>query len=146
MEIKAIIAVQFLLNLFLAAIFLLRLREERTLRKLKKSRRARSAGVMEGLRRWEAISSELTETMAGKVREMESLSEELDRAEIRARQTLKKLGRVQSSWASNWETYGRCLGWIREGLPLEEVAKRSGVSLDELRLIQGLSSSSRSAG
>jgi hypothetical protein len=145
MEIKAIVAVQFVLNLFVAALFLRR-SGGRGLFGSGEKRKAERERVAGEIRRWEAVSSELAETMRGRVREMGALAEELDRAEIRARGTLTKVKQMENGWAANWETYAAALGWIREGLPLEEVARRSGVGLDELRLIEGLTARARSAG
>lgn len=146
MEMKAIVVVQFLLNLFLVALFLWRLRGAGGLLGSSRSKRAERDGVMREITRWEAVSSELAATMRSRVRDMEALAEELDRAEIRARQTLKKVKRMETGWSANWETYAKALGWIREGVPLEEVARRSGVALDELNLIEGLTARCRSAG
>jgi hypothetical protein len=137
MEMKAIVAVQFVLNIFLVALFLRRQGSGRLFGpgKKKEAERERVAGE---IRRWEAVSAELAETMRGRVREMGALAEELDRAEIRARRTLTEARKMETGWAANWETYAAALGWIREGIALEEVARRSGVGIGELRLIEGL--------
>lgn len=145
MEMKAIVAVQFVLNIFLVALFLRR-HWRGWLFGPGKKKRAERERVAGEIRRWEAVSAELAETMRGRVKEMGALAEELDRAEIRARGTLTKVKQMETGWAANWETYSAALGWIREGLALEEVAQRSGVGLDELRLIEGLTRGARSAG
>ncbi len=91
------------------------------------------------VRRWECVSEELVCTMRGRLQELEELLEELDRAEIRAAETLRRLedagGRLPQQ-----DPYGRATSLIREGLPLEKVAIQTGLGMGELRLIQGFHS------
>lgn len=91
------------------------------------------------VRRWECVSEELVCTMKGRLNELEALLEELDRAEIRAAEILKRLeeagGRVPQQ-----DPYGRATSLIRDGVALEEVAMQTGLGIGELRLIQGLRS------
>ena len=93
--------------------------------------------------RWEQKTLELAGLMESRIRDLQNLADELDRAEIQAAETLQEFLKAKSAWTSNDDQYNQALQWLREGLPLEEVANRCGISVDELRLIQGLSSKNR---
>ncbi|MGQ9655860.1 MAG: hypothetical protein ACUVXD_17510 [Thermodesulfobacteriota bacterium] len=87
------------------------------------------------VRRWECVSEELVCTMRGRLKELETLLEELDRAEIRAGETLKRLEEAGGLVAQQ-DPYGRATSLIRDGVALEEVAMKTGLGLGELRTIQ----------
>jgi hypothetical protein len=103
----------------------------------------RQDGLQEEIKNWETTSGDLLVQMRNRVQELENLVEELDRAEIRASDTIRKLEQMESGWTSSAERYIRALGWIREGIPMEEVAQRTQMNLDELRLVEELSKANR---
>lgn len=91
------------------------------------------------VRRWECVSEELVCTMRGRIQELEALLDELDRAEIRAAETLRRLEEARGRVPQR-DPYGSATSLIRNGAALEEVAVQTGLGMGELRLIKGLRS------
>lgn len=91
------------------------------------------------IRRWEYVSEELVCTMRGRIEELEALLDELERAEIRAAETLKRLEEARRV-VPQPDPYGHATSLIRNGVALEEVAAQTGLGMGELRMIQGFRS------
>lgn len=146
MEIKAMIIFQLLLDLLLGIFLLWFIWRREGPSEGKAPGRQSQAAVKRDIRRWETTSKELVQRMQSQVRALETLAADLDRAEIRAAETLERIARTEVNWASSRERYDRASDWIRKGTPIEEVAQRTGFGIDELRLMQQLSVSEQSAG
>ena len=146
MEIKAMIIFQLLLDLVLGIFLLWFIWRSEGPSEGKVPGRQSQAAVKRDIRRWETTSRELVQRMQSQVRALETLAADLDRAEIRAAETLERIARMEVNWASSRERYDRASDWIREGTPIQEVAQRTGFGIDELRLMQQLSVAEQSAG
>lgn len=89
------------------------------------------------------IARHLMEGLEFRVQKLQEAAEELDRAEIRACETLERLHKAQEGFRSSEASYETALRWLSQGLPAAEVARRSGLGLGELQLIQQLGSRNR---
>jgi hypothetical protein len=143
MEITGVIVAQLFVNVLLGTLVVFCLLQSGHSSPPEAGEGGRQAGLEEEIHRWEATSRDLLVQMRDRVQELETLVEELDRAEIRASDTIRKLEQMESGWTSSAERYIRALGWIQEGIALEEVAQRTQMNLDELRLIEELSKANR---
>ncbi len=146
MEFKAIVVLQVLLDLVLAALIVWCLWRRDSSRDVGSPPRLSKDQVEMEAQRWKDTSEELAGLLRSRLEELEGLTGELDRAEIRAAETLQRMERMEANWISTREFYGRALGCLREGMSPEDVARRTGFGLDELRLIQRLSLTGRRAG
>lgn len=136
MEIKSFVMLQMAFNLVAGGLIIFcLLREQRIQRNpagLSKE------DIEDQLSCWENSGRELLELMQERLGRLEALHDELERAEIRASETLDRLQRARESLNGAQSVYYQAAKWIREGTPLGEVARRSGLGIGELRLIQGL--------
>ncbi len=89
------------------------------------------------------IAKGLMEGMDSRIHRLKEAAEELDRAEIRACETLEKLHKAQEENPIPESSYEAALRWLRQGLSVEEVARKSGLGLGELQLMQHLGSKGR---
>ncbi|MEJ5377202.1 MAG: hypothetical protein WHX93_11535 [bacterium] len=89
------------------------------------------------------IAKGLMEGMDSRIQRLKEAAEELDRAEIRACETLEKLHKAQEENPIPESSYEVALRWLRQGLSVEEVARKSGLGLGELQLMQHLGSKGR---
>lgn len=140
MELKTMVVLQLAFDLLAGAVLLFcLLREQRSQQSEPLVQGLTREEIEEQVKRWEGAGRELLGLVEEKVRKVERAAEELDRAEIRACETLYRLERARQSLNGAQSAYGQAARWIRDGIPLEEVARRSGLGMGELRLMQGLS-------
>jgi hypothetical protein len=139
MEIKAMVIIQLLLDLVLGIFLLWFVWRGGNSSVGGTPRKPDQKGVLKDIQRWDATSRELVERMHDRLRALETVIADLDRAEIRASETLKRMERMEVNWTSTRQRYDQASDWIRTGTPIEEVAQRTGFGIDELRLMQELS-------
>jgi hypothetical protein len=139
MEIKAIVIIQLLLDLMLGIFLLWFVWGRDTNSERLGPRKTRESALTRDIQSWESTSQELVERMQDRVRALEKVVADLDRAEIRASETLERIERMEVNWSSNRERYNQASDWIRGGTPIEVVAQRTGFGIDELRLMHALS-------
>jgi hypothetical protein len=145
MEIKTLVAIQLAFDLLLGAAVLWCLWGGRDAEAASAARLDAVVGLQEQMTRWETSGEAFLGVMKGRLQELGALGEELERAQVRASETLDRLEQVQAGWGPRGASYGQAKEWIREGVPPEEVARRTGFGVDEVRLIQGLAPAVRRA-
>jgi hypothetical protein len=98
------------------------------------------------MERWENASRQLVSHMQQGIRRLQEIASDLDRAEIRAGETLRALDKMEQGWRPRSDRYEEALAWMDRGVGLEEISRRTGIGLDELRLIRHLGTGARRAG
>jgi hypothetical protein len=138
MVIKAMLIIQLLLDIVLGFLVLwcLWMRGEVPLGRRQKGKGVKA--LQKDMGRWESTSRELLGRLKVQLNEMRAVAEELDRAEIRGSETLEKLQRIEEGWKSERERYDRASAWLRQGLSVDEVARRTGIGPDEIRMVSRL--------
>jgi hypothetical protein len=97
------------------------------------------ATIREQMCQWEMSSREFVEQAGYVMEELRELATALERVDIRASDTLRRLESFQQKWRPMGDRYLKAARWLNEGVGLEEVSRRTQIGLDELRLIRGLS-------
>jgi hypothetical protein len=146
MELKSMVVVQLALDALLAGLVLWCIWRDGRSRKGEASEAAVQSDFEAEIDRWQKVGPKVLRLVNARLKELRSLAEELDRSEIRAAETLQRMERGSLGGTAKAEVYQRASGWIREGVALEEIARRTGFGLDELRLIQSLSETSGRVG
>lgn len=95
------------------------------------------------MEQFQDAAQELMEGLDRRVQKLQEAAEELDRAEIRACETLDKLHKAKEDYRGGQASYDAAVQWLRQGFSMAEVARRSGLGLGELKLIQQLGSRNR---
>jgi len=95
------------------------------------------------MEQFQDTARELMEGLDRRIQKLQEAAEELDRAEIRACETLDKLQKAKGDCGAGQASYDMAAEWLRQGFPMAEVARRSGLGFGELKLIQELGSRSR---
>lgn len=95
------------------------------------------------MQQFQDTARQLMEGLDCRIQKLQEAAEELDRAEIRACETLDKLHKAKEDSPNPQASYDVALEWLRQGFPMEEVARKSGLGLGELKLIQQLGSRNR---
>lgn len=90
------------------------------------------------MRQFQDTVNELMEGLDCRLQKLQEAAEELDRAEIRACETLERLQKAKGNFQGAQASYDAAAQWLRQGFPMAEVARRSGLGLGELELIQHL--------
>ncbi len=139
MESKFILALQFVFDL-VAGFLILTLIFRKNLRAsgLKEEKGFPMEEIEEKFLLWERTGRELLLAIESKLQKMASLSEELDRAEMRATETLERLQRAKEALLCAEGAYTAAFELVRKGLPLREVAQKSGLGLAEVSFIKGV--------
>jgi len=137
MESKFVLALQLAFDL-LAGFLILALifRKNPMTSGFKEEKSSSMEEIEEKLFVWERTGRELLTAIEIKLQKMASLSEELDRAEMRATETLERLQRAKEALLCAEGAYTAAFELVRKGLPLREVAKRSGLGLAEVSFIK----------
>lgn len=139
MEIKSLVILQMAFDLVAGGLIIFCLLREQRIQRIQKTPGGLTKEDIEDhLRCWENSGRELLELMQERLGRLEALHDELERAEIRASETLDRLQRARESLNGAQSVYHQAAKWIREGMPLGEVARRSGLGIGELRLMRGL--------
>lgn len=95
------------------------------------------------MEQFQDTARELMEGLEGRIQRLQEAAEELDRAEIRACETLDKLHKAKEDFRGGQACYDAAAKWLSQGFSMAEVARRSGLGLGELKLIQQLGSRHR---
>jgi len=137
METKFVLALQLAFDLVAGFLILaLIFRKHPRVSGLKEEKGSSMEEIEEKLLFWEGSTRELLSAIEIKLQKMASLSEELDRAEMRATETLERLQRAKEALLCAEGAYTAAFELVRKGLPLKEVARRSGLGLAELSFIK----------
>lgn len=139
MESKFLLIIQMAFDLVVGALLLVLFFKGGAVGHASSPRASEQKALDQKLREWKDTGEELVAQLEAKVEGLISASEELDRAEMRAMETLERLERVRLALVSGEGAYGPVQEWIAQGVPLEEVARRSGLGIGELRLMKELS-------
>lgn len=135
MESKVIVVLQLLFDLIAGFLIL-----SVILRRSSKASLWDKGTNMEEIRKnillWERTAEELISALEARVGKIASISEELDRAEMRATETLERLHRAKEALLCAEGAYASAFELLREGLPPGEVAKRSGLGLAEVSFMK----------
>jgi hypothetical protein len=143
MEIKWMVIFQLILDFWLGAIVIWLLWRGEPILGMKAANKTNREELRREMARWETTARELVANMKCRLTDLESLAEEIDRAEIRASETLAQTERIEAGWSSDLNGHVTALSFLRQGMMPNEVASRTGLPLDELRLIQALSPEGR---